>query len=225
MERIAIIGTGLIGGSIGLALKAARLNDLEIIGFDIDRGTAGEAKRRGAVDRNAPSLAEAVRGAKMVVIATPPLSVGNVMQEISEHLTEGAVITDTASTKIEVRRYAQEFLPEALVSELRSSSDIGWVKTLSPVLPVLSRREITVPFTSCAEMLRYGDDRQLDLWELAIHYESARGNLAHQVVFQMMQDIVGIMRQSIRDGVAGTVFAASAGAESTACGPPNGSLA
>jgi prephenate dehydrogenase len=112
VERIAIIGTGLIGGSIGLALKGAKLTGLEIVGFDIDRATAGEAKRRGAVDRNAPSLAEAVRGAKMVVIATPPLSVGNVMQEISEHLVEGAVVTDTASTKVEVRRYAQEFLPE-----------------------------------------------------------------------------------------------------------------
>ena len=112
MERIAIIGTGLIGGSIGLALKAARLPEVEVIGFDLDRGAAGEAKRLGAVDRNAPSLPEVVRGAKMVIIATPPLAVGGVMQEISEHLVEGAVVTDTASTKVEVRRYAQEFLPE-----------------------------------------------------------------------------------------------------------------
>ncbi|MGE0542914.1 MAG: prephenate dehydrogenase [Dehalococcoidia bacterium] len=114
MERIAIIGTGLIGGSIGLALKGARLNGLEVIGYDLDRGTAGEAKRRGVVDRNAPNPAEAVRDAKMVIIATPPLAVSNVMQEISEHLADGAVVTDTASTKVEVRRYAQEFLPETV---------------------------------------------------------------------------------------------------------------
>jgi prephenate dehydrogenase len=112
VERIAIIGTGLIGGSIGLALKAARLPDVEVAGFDLDRGAAGEAKRLGAIDRNTPSLPEVVRGAKMVIIATPPLAVGGVMQEISEHLVEGAVVTDVASTKVEVRRYAQEFLPE-----------------------------------------------------------------------------------------------------------------
>lgn len=112
MERIAIIGTGLIGGSIGLALKGAKLNGLEVVGFDLDRSTAGEAKRRGVVDRNAPSPAEAVRDAKMVIIATPPLAVSSVMQEISENLAEGTVVTDTASTKVEVRRYAQEFLPE-----------------------------------------------------------------------------------------------------------------
>jgi len=112
VERIAIIGTGLIGGSIGLALKKAQLQDVEIVGFDLERGVGAEAKKIGAVDRNAPSLPEVVRGARMVIIATPPLAVGNVMQEISEHLVEGAVVTDTASTKVEVRRYAQEFLPE-----------------------------------------------------------------------------------------------------------------
>jgi prephenate dehydrogenase len=112
VERIAIIGTGLIGGSIGLALKGAKLSGLEVVGFDLDRSTAGEAKRRGVVDRNAPSPAEAVRDAKMVIIATPPLAVSSVMQEISENLAEGTVVTDTASTKVEVRRYAQEFLPE-----------------------------------------------------------------------------------------------------------------
>src|SRR5215208_5514250 len=103
---------GLIGGSIGLALKGAKLPEVEVVGFDLDRGTGGEAKRLGAVDRNAPSIPEAARGAKMVIIATPPMAVGAVMQEISEYLAEGAVVTDTASTKVEVRRYAQEFLPE-----------------------------------------------------------------------------------------------------------------
>ena len=112
MERIAIIGTGLIGGSIGLALKAAKLPEVEVVGFDLDRGAASEARRIGAVDRSAGSLPEVVRDARMVIIATPPLAVGNVMQEISEHLVEGALVTDTASTKVEVRRFAQEFLPE-----------------------------------------------------------------------------------------------------------------
>jgi len=112
MERIAIIGTGLIGGSIGLALKGAKLPEIEVIGFDTERDAIQEARRRGAVDRGAPSLVESVRDAKMVIIAVPPLAVRSVMQEISESLAEGAVVTDTASTKVEIRRWAQEFLPE-----------------------------------------------------------------------------------------------------------------
>lgn len=112
MERVTIIGTGLIGGSIGLALRNAKLPDLEVIGFDMERDAISEARKIGAVDRGAPNLPEAVRDAKMVIIATPPLAVRTTMQEISEHLVEGAVVTDTASTKVEIRRWAQEFLPE-----------------------------------------------------------------------------------------------------------------
>lgn len=114
MEKIAIIGTGLIGGSIGMALRGAKLPELEVVGFDDDRGVGGEARKLGAVDRNAPNLREAVHDARMVIIATPPLGVRGVMQEISEHLREGAVITDTASTKVEPRRWAVEFLPESV---------------------------------------------------------------------------------------------------------------
>src|SRR5829696_8094280 len=112
VERIAIIGTGLIGGSIGLALKNAKIADVEVVGFDLDRGIASEARKMGAIDRSASSLPDVVRDAKLVIIAVPPLAVGGVMQEISEHLVDGAVVTDTASTKVEIRRYAQEFLPE-----------------------------------------------------------------------------------------------------------------
>lgn len=112
MEQLTIIGLGLIGGSIGLALRAAKLPNLEVVGFDTERGISGDAKKIGAIDRAAPSLREAVKSSRMIVLATPPLSMRGVMQEMSEHLTPGAIVTDVASTKLEVRRWAQEFLPE-----------------------------------------------------------------------------------------------------------------
>lgn len=114
MERIAIIGTGLIGASIGLGLRAAKLPGVEVVGFDAERDAAGDAKRVGAVDKSAPSLREAVRDAKMVIIATPPLAVRTVMQELSDELAEGVVVTDVASTKVEIRRWAREFLPDSV---------------------------------------------------------------------------------------------------------------
>lgn len=111
MERVTIIGTGLIGGSIGLALKAAKLPELELIGFDQEMSAAGDARRMGAVDRTAPNLREAVRDAKMVIVAVPPLAVRGVFEDIAPHLTEGAIVTDTASTKGLPFRWAQELLP------------------------------------------------------------------------------------------------------------------
>jgi prephenate dehydrogenase len=112
VERVTIIGTGLIGGSIGLALKAAKLPDLELIGYDIESAAMGDARKMGAIDRGAPDLPEAVKGAKLVIVATPPLAVRQVFEIIAPHLLEGAIITDTASTKTMPARWARELLPE-----------------------------------------------------------------------------------------------------------------
>jgi len=70
-DRITIIGLGLIGGSLGMALKAAKLRNVEIIGVDTSYDTVNTAKRRGAVDGTERSIANAVRNAQLVVVATP----------------------------------------------------------------------------------------------------------------------------------------------------------
>ena len=114
MPRLAIIGLGLIGGSLGLALKRAQVGSLEIIGCDAEWGVAGRARKLGAIDREARSAAAAVEDAALVVVATPILAVANVFKEIAPALAEGAVVTDTASTKRDVLRWADELLPESV---------------------------------------------------------------------------------------------------------------
>ncbi|MGD0205742.1 MAG: prephenate dehydrogenase/arogenate dehydrogenase family protein, partial [Dehalococcoidia bacterium] len=98
MERITIIGLGLIGGSLGLALKAAKLMGVEIVGYDKDTPTAGEARRLRVVDKSEPILQRAVRDARLVIIATPIRAIRGVMEEIAGELRENCVVTDTAST-------------------------------------------------------------------------------------------------------------------------------
>jgi prephenate dehydrogenase len=111
-KRITIIGTGLIGGSLGLALKAAGLPGVEIVGHDRHRDVATKAEKMGAVDRAEHNLHRAVEGAGLVIIATPALAVRETMQQIATDLGEGAVVTDTASTKAYVMRWALELLPD-----------------------------------------------------------------------------------------------------------------
>lgn len=113
-RRIAIIGLGLIGGSFGLALKAAGVENLEIVGHDLDRSAASEAHRLGAIDRAEHDLPRAVREAAVVVIATPVLAVAEVMREIAPHLAPGAIVTDTASTKAQVMEWAERLLPQGV---------------------------------------------------------------------------------------------------------------
>lgn len=116
MIRISIIGLGLIGASLGMALRNANpaespLGPVEVAGFDRDAGTVRAARGRLAIDREARSLAEAVRDAQIVVVATPVLAVREVFKELGPLLRAGAVVTDVASTKAEVARWAAELLP------------------------------------------------------------------------------------------------------------------
>ncbi len=114
-------------------------------------------------------------------------------------------LTGAGTQLIEIK--ARRFLEERIVSELHSEYDIQGIKTLSPVLPVLSRKGLEVPFITCEEMLKYDAGKDLELWELAVHYESARGSVSHDEVFQKMQAIVRIMQESILKGIEGTEYA------------------
>ena len=80
------------------------------------------------------------------------------------------------------------------------------VKKLSPVLPVPSRKDMTVPFTSCADMLKHDGDKNTPLWRLAVDYEMARGNFTEREVIDEMIHIVRILRRSIESGIAGTHY-------------------
>jgi L-serine dehydratase len=79
-------------------------------------------------------------------------------------------------------------------------------KRLSPVLPVPSRKNLRVPFTSCADMLAHDGAQNTPLWQLAVEYERARGSFTEREVIDKMIAIVRILRKSIASGIAGTNY-------------------
>lgn len=109
-QRIAIVGLGLIGGSIGLALHQATAAR-EVTGYDLGKGVTDQARKMGAIDVPCNALADAVRGAELVVLATPIGAMRSLLQHIADTVTPGAVVTDVASTKAQVISWAEEFLP------------------------------------------------------------------------------------------------------------------
>lgn len=78
------------------------------------------------------------------------------------------------------------------------------VKCLPPVLPVLTPQQMNVPFESCAQMLAFNRSRHLNLAELAILYESARGGIGREDIVCKMIEIVRTMKSSLEVGLAGT---------------------
>jgi len=113
-SRIALIGTGLIGGSIALALRARDPN-LPIIGTDRDPAQSALAVDRGALSEAASSAAEAVRDADLVLLAVPTAAMDETVRSIAPHLAPGALVTDVASVKGPIATLAREALPESVV--------------------------------------------------------------------------------------------------------------
>jgi prephenate dehydrogenase len=98
IQRLAIIGVGLIGGSLALALKQQGLVS-EVVGYGRSHDNLQHALDLGILDRSCSSAAEAVVGADMVVLAVPLASMRSVLQEIRPHLAVGAILTDVGSAK------------------------------------------------------------------------------------------------------------------------------
>ncbi|HMO54007.1 MAG TPA: prephenate dehydrogenase/arogenate dehydrogenase family protein [Tepidiformaceae bacterium] len=111
-SRISILGTGLIGASVGLGLAARPNRQYEIIGADRDRSAARTAKKLGAIDKEVGSLEEAVSGAGLVILAVPVVAARQIIQDASRYFEPGTVVTDVCSTKADIMRWAEEYLPD-----------------------------------------------------------------------------------------------------------------
>ncbi len=111
-SRITVIGTGLIGTSVGLALAGKKDRTYEIIGIDRDRNNSRLAKKMGAVDREVGSLEEGLTGAAVVFLTVPVMAARRLLQDMGPYLAESAIVTDTCSTKSDLMRWAAEYLPE-----------------------------------------------------------------------------------------------------------------
>jgi prephenate dehydrogenase len=98
--NVAILGVGLIGGSIGLA--ARRRLDAEVAGFDPDEATIGRALEIGAISRAAPSVADAVADAEIVFCAAPVAHLPELVTEALSASGPGTTVTDVGSTKREL---------------------------------------------------------------------------------------------------------------------------
>lgn len=109
-ERAAILGVGLIGGSIGMALRERGLAK-KVAGFGRRREALEMARRLGAIDEIARSAEEAVAGADLVVLSAPVRAIIQHARMIGPHLQRGALVTDVGSTKEKIVAACERHLP------------------------------------------------------------------------------------------------------------------
>jgi L-serine dehydratase len=101
---------------------------------------------------------------------------------------------------------SQCFFDAVMHKELLQMEGVLFIKQLHPVLPVMARKNLQVPFITCHEMLEYNKDKNKALWELAVDYEMARGNITAEEVLEKMRNIIHIMGNAIELGLKGTDY-------------------
>jgi cyclohexadieny/prephenate dehydrogenase len=108
--RIAIIGLGLEGGSIGLAVREY-LPDSRTTGYDHNAATRARATERGLVDVVCETAAEAVREADLVIFCVPPGAMGEAARAIADAIPADALVSDVGSSKQAIAKALREALP------------------------------------------------------------------------------------------------------------------
>lgn len=110
LGRIAIVGLGLMGTSLGMALRNDRLATY-VTGYDASPTVGAHAHARGAVDVACNTLAEACAEADLIALAAPVLALRELLPAVARCAPERAILTDLGSTKAEVMAWAQTLLP------------------------------------------------------------------------------------------------------------------
>lgn len=115
-DRAVIVGVGLLGGSIGMALRARKIAQ-KVIGFSPRGNSLASAVSLGAIDQSADSLAEACQGADLAIVCTPVQSIAEFANQCFASMPKGGLITDVGSTK--------QSIVEAVAQSPASASFVG----------------------------------------------------------------------------------------------------
>lgn len=120
-KKAAIVGTGLIGGSLALAIKKSHLAK-EVVGVSRHKKSLALARKRGALDKGSQSL-EIIKGADLLVLATPVEIMKSEAVKISKLIDKKCIVTDVGSTKQELVSCLEKFFPRYVGSHPLAGSE------------------------------------------------------------------------------------------------------
>lgn len=159
-EKVVIVGVGLLGGSIGLALRQRGLAR-QVVGFGRNQQNLDKAVTRGAIDSYESELVNACQGANLCVICTPVQDIATRVVECSPHLASDGLITDVGSTKQNIcESLAKAGIENFCGSHPLAGSDRSGVEHADEKL-FEDRLTVVTPLQTNAMLLR----RTLEFWE------------------------------------------------------------
>jgi L-serine dehydratase len=129
----------------------------------------------------------------------------NIIQYLKSTITYDEIIFHKGTNSfIEIK--SPSAISETISKEIMLMHSVHSIKNIKPVLPIMARKAMTVPFITCNEMMQYNEGKNKALWELAVDYESMRGNISPEQVMEKMKSIIHIMGNAIETGLKGTEY-------------------
>jgi prephenate dehydrogenase len=209
VTTLAVIGTGLLGTSVALAAKRAGIGSVQ--GWDVDESTLLESAGAGAIDRAAASLADAVAGADLVVVAVPVGALVTTTRDVLAVASPDVTVTDVGSTKRGVSVVEDErFVPGHPIAgghsggPTRASADLfdaaTWLLTPLPTTDA-ARVDLVEHFVTAlgARVVRIGADDHDRLLALTSHLPHAVANLLMRRVAAGGEEALGFAGASLRE--------------------------
>ncbi len=164
IKRLAIIGVGLIGGSLSLALKKAGVVG-EVVGYSRTESVREEALELGVIDRTACSVKEAVKDADMVFLAVPMAAMESVLIELKDHIAENAIITDGGSAKGQLVDIAKRVLTDKFSQFVPGHPIAGTEKSGPSAAFATLYRKHRVVLTPVAETNKDALEKVRTMWQ------------------------------------------------------------
>ena len=201
IERLCIIGVGLIGGSLARALREAGACQ-EVVGAGRNTGNLQTAVDLGVIDRYYTDLAQAVSGADMVVVCVPLGAMEDVFRAIKDQLAEQVVLTDTGSAKgsvIEAVQRAFGHVPDFFVpGHPIAGTEQSGVEASFPGL-YKDRRVILTPLP---ETSTNATDRVRDMWEAAGARVTEMDPLHHDAILAATSHLPHVLAYTLVDSLS-----------------------
>jgi prephenate dehydrogenase len=201
INRLCIIGVGLIGGSLARALRAAGFCK-EVVGGGRDPEHLQQAVDLGVIDRFDTDLAAAVAGADMVLVAVPLGAMQTVFSKIRDHLEDNAVLTDAGSAKgsvIEAAQQAFGSVPEWFVPghPIAGTENSGVAASLPDLYH--HRRVILTPLEHTAAT---AVERVRRMWEAAGAQVTEMDSTHHDAVLAATSHLPHVLAFTLVDSLA-----------------------
>lgn len=201
-QRVAVIGLGLIGGSLASAIRSHNLARV-VVGFDQKSEDAALGVDLGVIDQAATTLEQAVRGSDLVVLAVPVRATRVVLEQIRPWLASDAVLTDVGSTKssfvADVKAVFGKLSPRVIPGHPIAGSEKSGIRAANPDL-FANHKVILTPADDADAAALSG---LTALWEgtgatvltmsVAYHDEvlAATSHLPHLIAFSLVDTLAG----------------------------------